>query len=283
MTRRRHVAAAAARAEAGIEFVPGIEITAVVDGGDVHVLGYFVDPDVGRAPNVSRGAAAPSYRSRPADHRSPDDARHRAGRRAMLQPGLEDTAGPRAGRGSRTPSCGGHVADTREAFDRGSRAGKPAFVPRAARRPLTSLRGYTRRAALRRSRIPGCSAATIWIRGFARAGLDALEAHHSEHDARRPPRYLAMADRYGLAVSGGSDYHGDASHGAGRPGSVSLPRAAFQRAERRSRGEPRDSLGRRDFLVEQHVEAVEFRAAARPARADDPATSVLRRAPAALR
>ena len=37
------VPASAACAAAGIEFVPGIEITAVVDGGDVHMLGYFID------------------------------------------------------------------------------------------------------------------------------------------------------------------------------------------------------------------------------------------------
>src|SRR5688572_13315270 len=30
---------------AGIEFVPGIEITAIREGVDVHVLGHFVDPD----------------------------------------------------------------------------------------------------------------------------------------------------------------------------------------------------------------------------------------------
>ena len=35
--------AAAAVPAAGIEFVPGIEITAVVDEADVHVLGYFID------------------------------------------------------------------------------------------------------------------------------------------------------------------------------------------------------------------------------------------------
>ena len=38
-------AALSACTSAGIEFVPGIEITAVVDGRDVHVLGYFIDPD----------------------------------------------------------------------------------------------------------------------------------------------------------------------------------------------------------------------------------------------
>jgi predicted metal-dependent phosphoesterase TrpH len=37
-------ASAAACGEAGIEFVPGIEMTAVRDEADVHVLGYFIDP-----------------------------------------------------------------------------------------------------------------------------------------------------------------------------------------------------------------------------------------------
>jgi len=35
-------ASAAACAQAGIEFIPGIEVTAVVDGADVHILGYFI-------------------------------------------------------------------------------------------------------------------------------------------------------------------------------------------------------------------------------------------------
>ena len=43
-TRSRGCApAAAACAAAGIEFVPGIEITAVRDDIDVHTLGYFMD------------------------------------------------------------------------------------------------------------------------------------------------------------------------------------------------------------------------------------------------
>jgi predicted metal-dependent phosphoesterase TrpH len=32
-------------AELHIAFVPGIEVTAVENGRDVHVLGYFVEPD----------------------------------------------------------------------------------------------------------------------------------------------------------------------------------------------------------------------------------------------
>src|SRR5690349_3231446 len=37
--------ARASASEAGIELVPGIEISAVDDGRDLHLLGYFVDPE----------------------------------------------------------------------------------------------------------------------------------------------------------------------------------------------------------------------------------------------
>ena len=50
ITIRSPDAAARPRAcrSAAIEFVPGIEITAIRDGSDVHVLGYFIDIDVAR-------------------------------------------------------------------------------------------------------------------------------------------------------------------------------------------------------------------------------------------
>ena len=44
---------------------------------------------------------------------------------------------------------------------------------------------------------------------FVRKGLDALEAYHSKHDACATARYLEMASSFGIAVTGGSDYHAD--------------------------------------------------------------------------
>ena len=40
------------------------------------------------------------------------------------------------------------------------------------------------------------------------AGLDAIEAYHSEHSARDERFCVELARRYGLGLSGGSDYHG---------------------------------------------------------------------------
>jgi predicted metal-dependent phosphoesterase TrpH len=60
------------------------------------------------------------------------------------------------------------------------------------------------------------------------AGLDALEAYHSDHDAAAADRYRRMADDLGLLTTGGSDYHGDPVHGVSI-GSSPLPSDCWQR------------------------------------------------------
>ena len=60
-----------------------------------------------------------------------------------------------------------------------------------------------------------------WLDDFtadlARLGLDALEAYHADHAPEAIRRSLDLAERHGLALSGGSDYHGEARAGV-RPG-----------------------------------------------------------------
>jgi predicted metal-dependent phosphoesterase TrpH len=43
---------------------------------------------------------------------------------------------------------------------------------------------------------------------LAEAGLQALEAYHSDHSAGDTARYLGFARKYGMKVTGGSDFHG---------------------------------------------------------------------------
>ena len=40
------------------------------------------------------------------------------------------------------------------------------------------------------------------------SGLNAIEAYHSDHSPEDTELYLGLARRYGLHVTGGSDYHG---------------------------------------------------------------------------
>jgi hypothetical protein len=70
---------------------------------------------------------------------------------------------------------------------------------------------------------------------MARAGLDAIEAFHSDHSGTDSARYLKVAERLGLAVTGGSDFHGSMRSGA-RLGQPPVDRIWLEqlRARRRS-------------------------------------------------
>ena len=226
-------AASTACSGAGIEFVPGIEITAVRHGGDVHVLGYFIDSHsrpllafLARQ-REQRVARVRLMIARLAQHGIVLDAD------AILQPGIDDPS-KAAGRPwiARALVAAGHVQTTDDAFDRWLARGRPAFVPREGASPaevFAQIHGARGVASLAH---PALIQRDEWLDEFAADGLDAVEAYHTDHDPDATSRYLAAAGRLNLAVSGGSDYHADDSHGASSLGSVSLPREEYERLVR---------------------------------------------------
>ena len=228
--------AQAACAEAGIEFVPGIEISAMRAERDVHVLGYFID------------VRAPALLTFLADQRALRLARVRQMIRrlgacgitldavAILQPALDDPE-KAVGRPwiARALVEHGHCATIGEAFDRWLSRGHPTYVPRLAAPPDDVIARIHDAGGVASLAHPGLLGHDEWIPELCLAGLDALEAYHTKHDAERTRHYVVLAERLGLAVSGGSDYHDDASHGAVMPGSVALPREAYDRLARLKR------------------------------------------------
>jgi hypothetical protein len=64
------------------------------------------------------------------------------------------------------------------------------------------------------------------------AGLNAIEAYHSDHSPEDTQLYLSLARRYGLLRTGGSDFHGstkpDVQLGKGRGGNLHIPREVVE-------------------------------------------------------
>jgi predicted metal-dependent phosphoesterase TrpH len=218
----------------GIAFVPGIEITAVMADQDVHVLGYFIDPESEALQSFlsdqrrQRVERVHQIVARLADHGITLDAD------AILEPATAD-ATMAVGRPwiARALVAGGHVAHVGEAFDRWLSRGRPAFVPRRGASPADVFRRVHAAGGIVSLAHPVLTNDDDAIPGFARAGLDALEAYHSKHDEPTTLRYVEMAHQLGLATSGGSDFHGDPTHGPSAPGAVSLPPEAFERLKAR--------------------------------------------------
>ncbi len=210
-------------AAAGLAFVPGIEITAIGNGRDVHVLGYFFDASHKgllaflEQQRENRFARVAAIAERLAAHGAEVDV-------APLVAQARAQNGRSVGRPqvARALVLAGHAADTSDAFERWLGFGKPGFVPRAGAPPEAVIAIIHAAGGLASLAHPGVTAVDGRIPALVAAGLDALEAYHSDHDPAMRDRYLALAREHHLLVTGGSDYHGDPAHGLA-PGTVTLP------------------------------------------------------------
>ena len=215
-------------AAAGITFVPGIEITAVRDEVDVHVLGYFLDARSARLRvflaeqrqrRVDRVGRIIVQLEKLGLHLDAD---------AILRPVI-DQPGKSIGRPAvaRALVAAGYVKTSNEAFASWLSRGRPGFVAREGAAPDTVIAQIHDAGGIASIAHPGLLRRDEWIAGFAASGLDAIEAYHTNHDHEMTGRYRSVAHRLGLSISGGSDYHADESHGSAYPGSVALPADAF--------------------------------------------------------
>ena len=230
------LARATAAAQAlGLRVVPGIEVTAVHDGTDLHLLGYFFDPE---HPELVAFLAAQR-----------EDRRRRLvemlDRLAAM--GINVNAESVLRKGSKMPGkalgrpvlarllvATGHAKDIADAFNRYLGPGQPAFVARRGAAPADVIALLNRAGGIVSFAHPGKLGQDALIPSFAAAGLVAIEVFHPDHDDEAMERYRGLAAAHNLAISGGSDYHGPRSGRAEALGTVGLPRDAFEALERRA-------------------------------------------------
>jgi predicted metal-dependent phosphoesterase TrpH len=219
-----------AASEAGLELVTGIELTAVDERRDVHILGYFID-----AWSAPLAAFLANQRARRVERVARiGDRLRELGCGIDLHP-LLDAATRAAGRSVGRPQIAdlltqsGHAADRDDAFERLLGEGRPAFVPRIGETPERVIDIIREAGGLASLAHPGLLGRDEIIPRLASAGLAALEVCHSDHDEAAERHYRELASRHHLAVSGGSDYHGDVGRHAAALGVVTLPHLDFER------------------------------------------------------
>jgi predicted metal-dependent phosphoesterase TrpH len=218
----------------GIRVLTGIEITAVAADEDVHMLGYGFDP--AHPALVSFLDAQRADRRRRLDEMSarlaaigvPVDvsdelATHRStGGKALGRPMLA-AALVRAG----------HVQSMHEAFERYLTAGRPAFIARRGASPADVVALVHAAGGIVSVAHPVKLKRDALIEPLVEAGLDAIEVFHPDHDFNAVLHYRERAGRLGLAITGGSDFHGRDSGRINAMGTVTLPSDEFARLSER--------------------------------------------------
>src|SRR5688572_5504417 len=222
-------AAAETAAHLGMTVIPGIEITSVHAGRDVHVLAYFL------------AESAPGLQEMLTSQRQQrvDRAIEIGSRLAQLGvpidvDGLVETASAPGGKSLARPQIAqalisaGHVTSVAEAFDKYLGEDSPAYVPHRGASPADVVRLVIAGGGIPSLAHPGYRPKDEIIAGLVDAGLPAIEVYHSAHDEIAQAHYLAMAQHYGLVPTGGSDYHGAGARRAEFFGVTNLPVEHFE-------------------------------------------------------
>lgn len=210
--------ALAAGERLGIEVVPGVEINLEHDRVTMDMLGYFVTAPPSDELREEL-ACLRAYR----DERNARILERLADLGMPLDPSDLVVAAENGAVGR--PHIGeamvrrGYVASLTEAFTSYLRRGAPAWVDRrrlALPRALALVRGSGGLAVLAHPGLIRTDAAGLdhIVRDASRSGLAGMECYYPLHDAATVRACLALAGKYRLVATGGSDYHGTVKPGA---------------------------------------------------------------------
>jgi len=208
-----------------IEVVPGIEISCTFDGAEIHILGYYVDPaDERLASRLTR------FREERVERAMAMIARLAALGLSIDPERVLELAGPGVvGRPHVAEALvqAGHVAHVDEAFKRYLGPAGQAFVMRPAFDAGEAIDLIHDAGGVAVIAHPGLGIEESRLERIADLGLRGIEIWHPQHGPVAVRRLRALAARYGLLETGGSDFHGP-QRGAD-VGELPVPASALQR------------------------------------------------------
>jgi predicted metal-dependent phosphoesterase TrpH len=228
--------------QAGLDLVCGIELSTKIGGAKrktVHLLAYFL--------NGGPSAAFTGWLRRMQEARRDRNRRLSEKLRTFgMEVTLEEVDARGRNMAGRPHFAAimvekGYVPDYRAAFDLYLDESAPGYVDRdepsleEAVERVRSGGGLSSLAHPVRIGQPDSESEERLISRLAACGLDAIEAFHSDHTAEDTERYLAMAPKYRLKITGGSDFHGankpDVRLGSG-DGTLAIPRSVLDALSR---------------------------------------------------
>jgi hypothetical protein len=190
----------------GIEFISGVELSCFYQEMDFHLLAYFVDHTY--APLAKKVRFYQDERLKRGVlivdklNELGIDLKMETVKKMALQAAIGRV----------------HVADALlkeeyvqtfdEAFSRYLGYHAPAYVPKTFFDPSEAIDLVHNAGGIAVIAHPGSTRRDDAIAHFKEIGLDGIEVYHSKHTPSQVRHYKQIAARYGLLISGGSDWHG---------------------------------------------------------------------------
>jgi hypothetical protein len=201
----------------GFEVIPGVEISAEYSPGSMHLLGFFID---NHHPLLNERL---KYLQKAREERNPKivEKLNRLGIEITYEEVLRASGGGQVGRPhfAQVLLEKNYVKNFQDAFDRFLKKGAPAYVDKfrfTAREALHFINGAKGVGVLAHPNTlntNGYSELENLVLRLMEDGLKGIEVFYPEHSALEVSQYKTLAQRYGLLVTGGTDYHGIEKNG----------------------------------------------------------------------
>lgn len=198
--------AIAAGKKSGVRVIPGVEFTTDVPGTEIHILGYYIDYKAEWLQDLLKKIR--------------DDRVNRVGRivaklKAVGVDISEEEILKLAGKGSvgrphvaRALVKKGVVRTVQEAFNKYLDNEGPAYVPHFKLTPVEAVEAVKRAKGIPVFAHPGISEKDDIIPELVAKGLAGIEVFYSRHSDVQVQHYKEICEKYGLLLTGGSDFHG---------------------------------------------------------------------------
>lgn len=192
----------------GVEIIPGVEVSSVGKGQDIHVLGYFVPYE------------DPAFEERLFRLRETRHERNQLLIARLQELGIDISLEKVYRRKQGTDKNIGrpHIAEElmelgvvstiAEAFDKYLGKGGAAYVNPPRITPQEAITLIKEAGGVAVLAHPGLYDDDELVEELIVFGLDGIEVNHPDNDEVQKMRYSKWAAQYGLVVTGGSDFHG---------------------------------------------------------------------------
>jgi len=210
--------------ERGMRFVPGVEIT-TRDHDHLHFTGYNID------------VQNPDFQTFLASNREARCGRIKQVIKQLQDAGISITQEDVFSRAPNTVSRA-HVADALQAkgyahsrhmaFRQYLVEGQPGYVPAIGVTAVEAIAHIKKAGGVAVLAHPGIVSDAWNFPAWVEAGLDGVEVYYPAHSFSMRQELTHLADKYGLFITAGSDYHGPKGGKITAPG-MTFPQNHFDR------------------------------------------------------
>jgi len=221
-------ALAAAKAFPQLTVIPGVEVSTLAPGNEVHMLGYFIDcadPDL-------RAALGGLRNSRLERAKGMIGKLKELGIDIDWQRVLELAGDGSVGRPhiARAMLEKNYITSFKEAFDKYIGQGGPAYVERNKITPAEAVALIAQAGGLPVLAHPlTVNEPEAMIAALKKAGLVGIEVYYNDYDKAKRDNLARLAKKYDLIATGGSDYHGIDDSAETMMGNAGVPLESLER------------------------------------------------------